>query len=207
MKKIDLRKELAHLWKASAKQASLVEVPAMPFLMVDGRGDPGASPAFQEAVGALYGLAYTLKFALKAEGRADWKVMGLEALWWADDMGAFAAGRRDEWRWTLLIMQPQVVTPAAVEAARERLRERKDPPGLDRVRFERLDEGLSAQILHVGPYDQEGPTVERLHAFAREAGCELAGKHHEIYLNDPRRTAPAKLKTILRQPVRRTGRK
>ena len=201
MDKIDLRKERPDLWKASAKAPTMVDVPAMHFLMVDGEGDPNTSAAFQQAIEALYGLSYTLKFASKMGRGIDWKVMGIEGLWWADDPEAFRAGRKDEWRWTLLIAQPDVVTAEAVEAARETLRQKKNPAALDRVRLERFDEGLSAQMLHVGPYSEEGPTIERLHAFIRNQGYDLAGKHHEIYLSDPRRVAPEKLKTILRYPV------
>lgn len=201
MDKIDLRKERPDLWKASAKAPTMVDVPAMHFLMVDGEGDPNTSAAFQQAIEALYGLSYTLKFASKMGRGIDWKVMGIEGLWWADDPEAFRAGRKDEWRWTLLIAQPDVVTAEAVEAARETLRQKKNPAALDRVRLERFDEGLSAQMLHVGPYSEEGPTIERLHAFIRDQGYDLAGKHHEIYLSDPRRVAPEKLKTILRYPV------
>ncbi|KPK50458.1 MAG: hypothetical protein AMK72_02255 [Planctomycetes bacterium SM23_25] len=201
MDKIDLRKERPDLWKASAKAPTMVDVPAMHFLMVDGEGDPNTSAAFQQAIEALYGLSYTLKFASKMGRGIDWKVMGIEGLWWADDPEAFRAGRKDEWRWTLLIAQPDVVTAEAVEAARETLRQKKNPAALDRVRLERFDEGLSAQMLHVGPYSEEGPTIERLHAFIRDEGYDLAGKHHEIYLSDPRRVAPEKLKTILRYPV------
>jgi len=201
MDKIDLRKERPDLWKASAKAPTMVDVPAMHFLMVDGEGEPNTSAAFQQAIEALYGLSYTLKFASKMGRGIDWKVMGIEGLWWADDPEAFRAGRKDEWRWTLLIAQPDVVTAEAVEAARETLRQKKNPAALDRVRLERFDEGLSAQMLHVGPYSEEGPTIERLHAFIRDQGYDLAGKHHEIYLSDPRRVAPEKLKTILRYPV------
>jgi hypothetical protein len=129
--------------------------------------------------------------------------MALEALWWADDVGVFQRGEKEKWQWRLLIMQPDVVTPAAVEEAREELRRRRNPPGLDHVCLERFEEGLAAQVLHVGAYSQAPPVIERLHAFVREEGYELAGKHHEIYMNDPRRTKPEKLKTILREAVRR----
>jgi hypothetical protein len=201
MEKIDLRKQLPHLWKASATKPVLVEVPALGFLMVDGEGDPNTSAAFQEAIEALYGLSYTLKFTSKMGGGADWKVMGLEGLWWADGPEAFRTRRKDEWRWTLMVAQPDVVTAEMAEAAAETLRQKKNPAALDRVRLERFEEGLSAQILHVGPYSEEGPMIERLQAFIRDEGHEPAGKHHEIYLSDARRTAPEKLKTLLRHPV------
>jgi len=204
MEKMDLRKEFAHLYKASAKKPALVDVPAMNFLMADGAGDPNTAPEFQQAIGALYGLSYTLKFGFKVRKGIDWTVMGLEGLWWADDMSALPAGRKDEWKWTLMIMQPDVVTAAALDEARDELKRRRpETAGLERIRLERFAEGLAVQILHVGPYAEEGPTIEKLHAFAHESGCTVAGKHHEIYMSDPRRTAPAKLKTILRHPVRK----
>ena len=205
MAKLDLKKQFAHLYKASAKAPAMVDVPAMNFLMVDGAGDPNTAPGFQAAIETLYGLSYTLKFGLKKRGGTDYTVMGLEGLWWAEGKesgAAFIAGERDKWKWTLMIMQPDFVTAAMVEEAREELRRRSPRrPAIDRARLERLQEGLSAQVLHVGPYSEEHATVERLHAFIAEGGYRLAGKHHEMYMNDPRRTAPAKLKTILRQPV------
>jgi hypothetical protein len=198
--KIDLTKQFPKVWKASAKKVALVEVPPLAYLMADGEGDPNGPP-FQEAMEALFGLAYTLKFSSKMGGGPDWKVMGPEGLWWADDPSAFCEKRFDEWRWTLMIAQPDVVTAERVEAARETVREKKDPPALERVRLDRLEEGLSAQLLHVGPYDGVGPAVERLAAFIAEEGYTVAGRHHEIYLSDPRRVPPERLKTIVRMPV------
>jgi len=206
VEKSDLRKQLAPLYKASAKEPVLVTVPAMNFLMVDGRGDPNTAPEFQQAIDALYGLSYTLKFAYKKREGIDYRVMGLEGLWWSEgeDPGeAFRKGDKSRWQWTLMIAQPDFVTPAALDEAREELLARRPSPAARHVRLERYQEGLAAQVLHVGPYDQERPTIERLHAFFRERGCERAGKHHEIYMSDPRRCAPERLKTILRQPVRR----
>jgi hypothetical protein len=204
MEKMDLRKKFALLYKASAKKPALVEVPALNFLMADGAGDPNPSPSFQKAIQGLYGLSYTLKFGFKMRKGIDWTVMGLEGLWWADDMSAFPAGRKDEWKWTLMIMQPDAVTAAALDEAREELKRRHpEAAGPERVRLERFEEGAAVQILHVGPYGEEGPTIEKLHAFAHESGFTVAGKHHEIYMSDPRRTAPEKLKTILRHPVKK----
>ena len=202
MTKIDLKKELKHLYSASAKEAAVVEVPEMNFLMIDGSGDPDASEEFQDAVGALYGLSYTLKFMIKKGERAlDYKVMPLEGLWWVEGEEAFDIDRRELWRWTLMIMQPEFVTAELVERAAEEVERKKSPPALEKARFESFREGLSAQIMHVGPYCDEGPTIERLHAFIRESGRQPRGKHHEIYMGDPRRTAPERLKTILRQPM------
>ncbi len=200
MAKVDYKKELKHLYAASAKAPVMVEVPAMQFAMIDGEGDPNTSEAFQEAMGCLYGISYTLKFMLKAEGH-DWTVMPAEGLWWSDDMDDFVSGNKDGWQWTLMIMQPDVVTEAHYQAAVAQLREKKDPPGLEKLRFETFGEGLSAQIMHIGPYADEAPTIEALHAFIEADGKQRRGKHHEIYLGDPRRTKPEKLKTVVRQPV------
>lgn len=200
--KVDLKKELAHLYRPSAKEAALVEVPRMNYLMVDGSGPPEGSEDFQEAVGALYAVAYTLKFRLKKSGeRPEFTVMPLEGLWWMEDVEGFDAGHPEDWQWTLMIMQPGFVSEKDIKTAISECREKKNPPGLDRVRFESLSEGTAVQIMHVGPYDREGPTIVKLHDFARENGYELSGRHHEIYLGDPRRTAPDRLKTIIRHPV------
>lgn len=204
MTKIDLRKELKPLYNPPAKAPVVVDVPPMSFLMLDGRGDPNTAPEFQAAFAALYGVAYTLKFMLK-KGAAtpDWSVMPLEGLWWTDDMATFSLEHKAAWRWTLMVMQPDFVTAEQVEQALALVRaKKKDLPGLDKLRFERLHEGSCAQIMHVGPYAAEAPTIETLHRFIRELGSEPRGKHHEIYLGDPRRTAPEKLKTVIRQPMR-----
>jgi hypothetical protein len=201
MEKLDLKKQLKHLYRPSAKKPSIVEVPPMNFLMIDGQGHPNESEDYHACMQALYGLSYTIKFASKLRLGVDYVVMALEGLWWTGDTPDF---REDEgaWKWTSMIMQPEHITAQFVEEAREELAAKKDPPALDRVRFQRFEEGLSAQIMHVGPYDAEGPTIERLHVFISENGYQLRGRHHEIYLGDPRRTAPERLKTVLRQPVR-----
>jgi hypothetical protein len=202
MKKLEMVKELGALYRPPIDRAVLVEVPPMAYLMVDGRGDPNASPEYGHAVEALYGVSYTVKFALKrASDPVDFKVMPLEGLWWSEDMTDFVTGRRESWNWTMMIAQPAVVTEALVEGAIGEAGRKKDLPALGRLRFEGLDEGTCAQVMHLGPYADEGPTVEKLHAFIAETGHERRGKHHEIYLGDPRRTAPARLRTIIRQPV------
>ncbi len=202
MAKIDLRKELKHLYKASAKEPVLVEVPPMDFLMVDGAGDPNAAGGFQEAVEVLYAVADALKSMLKLGKEAiDYTVMHLEGLWQTEDVNGFSFGDKGSWQWTMMIMQPRFVTADHVARALKRVGEKKNPLALGNVRFEEFDEGLSAQILHVGPYDAELPTILRLHKFIEESGYEPRGRHHEIYLGDPRRAAPEKLKTILRQPI------
>lgn len=203
MPKIDFKKELKELYRPSAKAFSIVEVPAMNFLMIDGAGDPNTSQAYQDALQALYGVSYPLKFMSQQELGRDYVVMPLEGLWWAEDMETFTAeSDKNAWLWTAMIMQPEWITEDMVERAVARVREKEDSPALEQLRFQVFDEGLSAQILYVGPYADEGPTIARLHAFIAENGYELHGKHHEIYLSDPRRTAPEKLKTVIRQPVR-----
>ena len=174
----------------------------MNFLMVDGSGDPNKSPEFQEAVEALYGVSYTLKFSVKKSGGPDYAVMPLEGLWWMDDPEGFDIEKKDQWKWTVMIAQPDFITSAMVEDAVRQVKSKKDSPSLSRMRFESYSEGAAVQIMHIGPYAEEGPTVARLHDFARANGYELAGKHHEVYLSDPRRCAPEKMKTIMRQPVR-----
>ena len=200
--KIDLKKELKHLYAPSAEEPAIVDVPEMDYLMVDGHGDPNTSPEFQDAIEALYGVSYTMKFAAKKAGAEDdHVVMPLEGLWWADDMATFSPENKDAWKWTLMIAQPEHVTKAGVDDAIAAVRRKKELAALDGLRLESLHEGTSAQIMHVGPYSEEGPAIGKLHAFIRENGSEPSGKHHEIYLSDPRRTAPEKLKTVLRQPM------
>jgi len=199
--KIDFKKEFKELYQPSAKQPSIVQVPAMNFLMIDGAGDPNTSQQYQEAMQALYGMAFTLKFMIKGADGPDWVIPPLEGLWWMHDMAEFDLGAKDDWLWTSMIMQPETVTEQLVEAARAQLKEKKDPAALPQLRFENFDEGRCAQIMHIGPYDAEGPTIAKLHEFIAQKGHQLRGKHHEIYLSDPRRAAPEKLKTILRQPV------
>lgn len=179
----------------------MVEVPAMNFLMIDGTGDPHGSE-YREALEALFGLSYALKFGIKKAAGTDYGVMLLECLWWVDDLAAPDMRRRDNWRWTSMIMQPDPVSEDLVRGARAELRMKKGLPALSRVRFERFEEGLAAQVMHRGPFADEQPTVDRLHAFVREKGHELRGKHHEIYLSDFDRTAPENLKTVLRHPAR-----
>jgi hypothetical protein len=202
MTRIDYKKELKSLYTASAKQPAFVDVPKLNYLSVDGTGDPNTSPAYQEAVQALFSLSYTIKFSIKKSATAvDYGVMPLEGLWWVDDMRKFSVTRKDEWLWTIMIMQPALVTKAIVDSCRSDLSRKKDLSSLSKVKFAAFKEGKAAQILHVGPFSEEGPTIEKLHAFMEASGFKLSGKHHEIYLSDIRRAAPAKWKTIIRQPV------
>ena len=182
----------------------MVDVPEMLFLMVDGTGDPNTSEDYRQVIEALYGVAYTLKFLLKKEHGVDYTVMPLEGLWWTPDMREFRAENKAQWLWTMMIMQPDEVTPALFERAREQVRRKKPSPALASVRMRRFHEGPAAQVMHVGPYAAEGPTIARVHAFLRERGYTFDGreqKHHEIYLSDPRRAAPEKMRTVVRQPA------
>lgn len=200
-RKLDLKRELRHLY-APGREPSLVEVPELSFLMIDGQDDPNTSPEYQQAIEALYSVAYTAKFTLKrAPDGLDFAVMPLESLWWAPGAESFAMASKSEWRWTAMIVQPDAVTPELFEQAREAASAKRALPALELMRLERYAEGAAAQVMYVGPYSEEGPTIERLHAFIAEQGCAPAGKHHEIYLGDPRRSAPEKLKTVIRQPV------
>jgi len=203
MDKLDLKKQLKHLYQPTHKEFTVVDVPPMQFLMIDGKGDPNTSQPFQEAMQALYGMSYTLKFASKKELGIDYTVMALEGLWWADNMEEFSLEDKGAWHWTVMMLQPDHITPEFVEAARAELARKKDVPALPRLRFETFHEGLSVQIMYFGPYSDEGPTIARMHAFIQENGYTFNGKHHEIYLGDPRTAAPEKLRTVLRQPVRR----
>jgi hypothetical protein len=202
MEKLDLKKQWKQFYEGKAGVLVEVNVPALTYLTVDGEGDPNTSKSFEEAVEALYSLSYTLKFSLKKSPRAlDYGVMPLEGLWWADDPRAFHQADKSAWKWTAMILQPEFIAQADVDAAFIEVRKKKNPAALDRVRFESLAEGPSVQALHLGPFSAEGPLIQRMHEYIHAAGKELRGKHHEIYLSDPRRTAPEKLKTILRQPM------
>ena len=203
MEKLDLKKQWKHLYQPKAGVIVAVDVPSLTYLMVDGQGDPNTSQSFSEAIEALYSLSYTLKFTLRKIPRSiDYGVMPLEGLRWADDPRAFHLADKSAWKWTTMILQPEFIAQQEVNAAFEQVRKKKNPVALDRVRFGTLEEGQSAQVMYLGPFSEEGPTIQRMHDFIHAAGKELRGKHHEIYLSDPRRTAPEKLKTILRQPMK-----
>lgn len=203
MDKFDFKREFKDIYSPSAKDFSLIEIPPFRYLAVDGRGDPETGQEFTDAAGAIYPLAYTLKFTGKNDGR-DFVVGPMSALWRSEVKDAFVTGDREKWEWTMLLPLPDWITEAQIEAAREAVEKKSNPKALGLVRLLQLDEGLCTQILHVGSYDDEGPALERLHnEYMPEHGLEFNGDHHEIYLNSPGRTAPEKLKTILRQPVRR----
>ena len=168
MKKIDLRKELKHLYSASVKEVVEVDVPTFRFLMIDGQGDPNTSSEYAQAVEALFSVSYATKFKVKNELKlCDYAVMPLEGLWWADDMSAFVTGDRASWKWTMMIMQPDFVAPEVIEEAMTETKRKKKLAAIDRLRLEEFTEGRAAQVLHVGPFSEEGPTIERLHAYIR----------------------------------------
>lgn len=200
MSKIDFKKELNHLYNPSAKAVMVVDVPPLNFLMIDGRGDPNTATAYKEAVEALFSLSYTLKFMVKKELGVDYAVMPLEGLWWVEDMSQFSLGDKSAWQWTAMIMQPEYIVADLVEAARAQVARKKGLPALSRLRLETFHEGQAAQIMHLGPYTAEAPTIEKLHQFISTQGGQCVGKHHEIYLGDPSRTAPENLQTVIRQP-------
>ena len=201
MKKIDFKKELKHLYRPSVKSVERVTVPGMNFLMIDGQGDPNTSQEFQDAIEALYSVSYALKFMVKKGDMAiDYGVMPLEGLWWSDDMSTFSVDCKEAWKWTLMIMQPEFISQTMVEDAIKQVRAKKNPISLSQLRFASFEEGVAAQIMHIGPFSEEGPTIEKVHAFIEKCGRERRGKHHEIYLSDIRRADPVKWKTVIRQP-------
>jgi hypothetical protein len=198
MVKIDYKKTLKELY-APPKTPVIVEVPEMRYLTVDGMGDP-LSKEYSDAMQALFPVAYTLKFMVRKRQGIDYCVPPLEGLWWADDMSTFADDRK-KWKWTSIIMQPEYVTSALFEEAVEQVKKKKAPEAIDKVRLGPYVEGACAQVMHIGPFSAEGPTVAYLHGFIEKSGYELAGKHHEIYLSDMRKVAPEKMKTVIRQPM------
>ena len=201
MDKIDFKKTLDS-YQAKRGVFRLVEVPPLHYLMIDGHGDPNTSPAFAEAIETLYPIAYKLKFAGKQGLGRDYVVPPLEGLWWADDMDAFSNRDKSQWDWTLLLLVPDWIDQAMVDAAVEQVAAKDPPARLGDVRFDLLDEGLCVQTLHVGAFDDEGPVLQKLHEeFIPNQGLTPTGHHHEVYFSDFRRTAPDKLRTLLRQPV------
>jgi hypothetical protein len=203
MQKIDFKQQLKPLYQPSTREVVPVEVPSLNYLMLDGAGDPNTSRTYQAVVEGLFALSYTLKFMVKKGTLAiDYGVMPLEGLWWADDMSTFSVADKSNWKWTMMILQPDFITPAMIADAVQAVQRKSNPPLLDQVRFEAYAEGLCAQIMHIGPFSAEGPTIERLHRFIADSGRQRTGKHHEIYLSDIRKAAPDKWKTILRQPMR-----
>lgn len=203
MEKVDFKKHLKSLYGPTKTSGlHVVDVPTMRFLMIDGHGDPNVEVAYREAVETLYGVAYALKFASKTQLDRDYTVPPLEGLWWAADMESFVVRQKDKWDWTMMIMVPDWIGPAMIASTIDAVRKKKEPPALDLLRVEALEEGRAVQVLHIGPYDEEGPVLARMHQFVSDNGWVMTGKHHEIYLGDPRKSAPEKLRTILRQPIK-----
>ena len=201
MSKVDFKKTLKQFYIPS-KEFVIVDVPEMLFVMVDGHGDPNTAQEYQDAVEALYSVAYKMKFISKKTLEKDYIVPPLEGLWWAEDMATFSNREKSEWDWTMMIMTPEWISVEIFDEAIKQVRKAKDPASLDQVCLERYHEGLSVQIMHIGSYDDEGPVLAQMHSdFIPNNGFVENGKHHEIYLSDPRRVAPEKLKTVLRQPV------
>ena len=205
MLQLDLKKQYKPLFNPPSAGPVLVEVPEFQYLMLDGSGDPNNTAEYQPKVETLYSVAYTLKFMLKKAGTVDYGVTSLEGLWWVEDYESFSMTDRRNWLWTLLILQPEQVTNGHLAAAVAEVERKKGLELARKVRLEKLAEGLVAQVMHLGPYSAEEPTVRGLHDFITQNGYELTGKHHEIYLSDPRRVAPEKTKTVIRQPVKHPG--
>lgn len=202
MTKVDLKNQIG-AYSAPRGRFEIVDVPPLRYLMIDGHGDPGSSPEYVEAVSTLFAVAYRLKFFSKRELDRDYVVMPLEGLWWSDDMATFTVARdKSRWSWTLLTLVPDWITHEQVERVRQAIEAGGEASALPKLRFDELAEGRCVQTLHIGSYDDEGPVLAEMHSrFIPDAGLRMTGRHHEIYLSDPRRTAPEKLKTILRQPV------
>lgn len=203
MNRVDYKKELKQYYAAKVEKPVVVQLPKMNFIMIDGKGDPNSSQEYIDAIETLYPVAYTIKFTSKLTNGKDYGVMPLEGLWWTENMADFSTQDKSNWLWTAMIMQPDIITEDIYNQAVQQVREKKAPKSLGKLRFAPYDEGRAAQVMYVGPYSDEGPTIQNLHEFIKEQGGTLSDSnkhHHEIYLGDPRRTAPSRLKTIIRQP-------
>jgi len=199
--KIDFKKAIDS-YHARHQEFRILQVPAMHYLMIDGQGDPNFTQTYTQALETIYPVAYKLKFASKQNGQ-DYVVPPLEGLWRADNMDSFTTQRdKSKWSWTLMLMVPDWLNIDDVYLAVEAAKSTRDLPRIENLRFESLEEGQCVQTLHIGAYDDEGPVIRQMHEnLIERGGLRLSGKHHEIYLGDPRRAAPEKLRTILRQPV------
>lgn len=204
MKKIDYKKELKEFYNCKTEPI-IVTVPKMNYLSIEGQGDPNTSKEYKDAIEALFSLSFKVKFISKKELEKDYAVMPLEGLWWTEDMNKFSIDDKSNWLWNSLIMQPEHITEEMIEHAKIEVAKKKDLPSLPKAKLITFDEGKSAQIMHIGPYSEETPTIEKLHNYIKDQNSTFDGlkqKHHEIYLSDVRRTSPEKLKTIIRQPVK-----
>jgi len=201
-KKLDFKKEQPGLYNPSSKTIALVDVPEMKFFMIDGKGDPNTAQEFKDAIETLFPISYGLKMPFKKQHPdMDYVVPPLEGLWYMENMAEFSMASKDQWLWTLMMRVPDFVPDDEAISVIEQVKAKKQPPSIDKTRFEHYNEGKCVQIMHVGPFDAEPPTIQKMHAWAKDNGLELAGKHHEIYLSDLRRVAPEKMRTVLRQPV------
>lgn len=203
MEKLDLKKLYKTFYSPSAKEFTILDIPPLNYLMVDGHGNPNTVPAYAQAIQTLYGLTYTIKFHVKKTLEKDFTVMGLEGLWWVPDMNKFSTSRKDDWDWTAIMLMPDFINQEIFTEAKRQLVAKGKGPLAEIARLETYNEGTCVQVMYFGPYADEGPTIAKMHAHAIENGYVLDGKHHEIYMNDARRVAPEKLKTIIRQPIRK----
>ncbi len=202
MKKINYKNELKQFYRQSAKKIEIVDLPKMNFLMINGKGNPNKSIEFSNAVEALYAVSYSIKFSIKrSDMNIDYGVMPLEGLWWVDNMKDFDINKKEDWKWTLMIMQPEIVTNEHIKNAMEQVKKKKNPISLSKIEFKSFKEGKSVQTLHIGPFSEEGPTIEKIHTFISDNNRQIRDKHHEIYLSDTRRAKPENWKTIIRQPI------
>ena len=199
MEKIDFKKTFKNLYKAKPN-AEIIEVPELRFLIIEGKGNPNTSQDYKNAVEVLFGLSYIIKFMIKKSLQIDYAVMPLEGLWWINDMENFSIDKKDEWKWNAMIMQPEFITIELVEKGISEFKKKKNTGAVDKIRFEKFTEGKAVQVLHIGPFFEEGPVISKLHKFIEEKGFKLSGKHHEIYLSDIRKADPKNWKTIIRQP-------
>ncbi|MHA1618770.1 MAG: GyrI-like domain-containing protein [Promethearchaeota archaeon] len=202
-KKFDFKREYPELYKPSAKSIAIINVPDMKFFMIEGKGNPNTSADYKQAVECLYALSYALKMKVikKKMPAKDYVVPPLEGLWYIDNMENWSMEKKEDWQWTMMIRIPDFVTKKHLDLAHEIARESKNPAALPKLYIANYHEGLCVQLMHLGSYDSEAPNIARMHKFAMEEGYKLSGKHHEIYLSDPRRVDPSKLKTVLRQPI------
>jgi hypothetical protein len=202
VRKIDLKKELKHLYQPPRNTVVEVDVPTLNYLMIDGEGDPNSSSAYVQAVEALFAVSYTTKFIVKKGPQAiDYAVMPLEGLWWADDMSTFSVDDKSNWKWTMMIMQPEFVAQQTIhDAIASVMKKKPSISAVSGLRTELFSEGRCAQTMHVGPFSEEGPTVEKVHHFISTRG-RLVGKHHEVYLSDIRKADPSRWRTVIRQPM------
>ncbi len=199
MVKLDMKKSLKSCY-VSKKSIQFIEVPKIKYICFQGKGDPSVCQDYQDAMGVLYGLAYTIKFIYKAMEK-DFVVMPLEGNWWSEPGTKFSEISRDEWLWEVMIAVPDYVEESIFDDARIKLKDKKDPKGLEKATFREIHDGLAAQFLYIGPYSDEGPYIEEMHKYVKDQGYKLRDRHREIYLSDPRRASPEKLKTIIRHPI------